>query len=92
MEGKVKDVYVGDLLRKTNSTNWVWQVTEFVAPHGHQPHVRLVRVNNPTDSRVFALAALQDRRFFVNANQPRRRIEAPLPIQWGRSPEAGTSP
>ena len=88
MAGKGDDVTVGDLLRKTNSTDWIWQVTEFVTPRGHQPHARLVRVNYPSDSRMFAIAALRDRRLFVDADQPRRRIEAPLPIQWGPQLEA----
>lgn len=84
MAGKSEDVTVGDQLRKTDSTNWVWQVTEFVTPRGHQPHARLVRVNYPSDSRMFAIAALRDRRLFVDADQPR---EAALPIQWGRKPD-----
>ena len=88
MAGKSEGVTVGDQLRKTDSTNWVWQVTEFVTPRGHQPHARLVRVNYPSESRMFAIAALRDRRLFVDADQPREVVP---PIQWGRRPD-GTNP
>ena len=60
-------VSIGDYLRKTNSTDWVWQVIEFVTPAGHQPHARLLCMDHPADVRMFAVAALKDRRLFVNA-------------------------
>ena len=30
MAGKRNDIEIGDLVRKTNSTDWIWQVAEFV--------------------------------------------------------------
>ena len=59
MAGKRNDIEIGDLVRKTNSTDWIWQVAAFVTPTGHQPHARLVRVNYPSDERMFAVAALR---------------------------------
>jgi hypothetical protein len=67
MAGKQDRIEVGDLVRKTNSTNWVWKVAEIITPAGHKPHVRLVRINYPSDERMFAIAALKDRRLFVEA-------------------------
>jgi hypothetical protein len=82
MAGKRKDFDIGDLVRKANSTGWIWQVAEFVTPSGHQPHARLVRVNNPSDSRIFAIAALQDRRLFINAGETSSHTRAIAPVQW----------
>lgn len=73
------NVSLGDYLRKTNSTNWVWQVIEFVTPAGHQPHARLLCVDHPADVRMFAVAALRDRRLFVNAAN-RERLPSPVEI------------
>jgi hypothetical protein len=61
------NISIGDYVRKTNSTDWVWQVIEFVTPTGHQPHARLLCMDHPADVRMFAVAALRDRRLFVNA-------------------------
>lgn len=82
MVAKRVDITIGDLVRKTNSTNWVWQVAEFVTPTGHKPHARLVRVNNPSDMRIFAIAALKDRRLFEDAGNAKGPIEARIPLQW----------
>lgn len=82
MAGKRNNIDVGAQVQKTNSTNWVWQVTEIVTPSGQQPHARLARVNNPTDTRVFAVAALKDRRFFRRVDDTKSRIIAPAPVQW----------
>ena len=76
------DFNIGDLVRKANSTGWIWQVAEFVTPSGHQPHARLVRVNNPSDSRIFAIAALKDRRLFVNAGEAGSHVPANTSLQW----------
>ena len=81
MPEKRKDITVGDLFCKANSTNWVWKVAEFVTPAGHMPHVRLVRTNYPSDIRMFALAALKDKRLFVQANGTQRRIEPRVSVQ-----------
>lgn len=81
MPEKRKDITVGDLFCKANSTNWVWKVAEFVTPAGHMPHVRLVRTNYPSDIRMFALAALKDKRLFVQANGTQRRIEPRVTVQ-----------
>lgn len=82
MAGKRNEVEIGDLVRKTNSTDWIWQVAEIVTPTGHKPHARLVRVNYPSDERMFAVAALRDRRLFVEASDPRSRIAARPPLHW----------
>jgi hypothetical protein len=83
MTGKRNDVEIGDLVRKTNSTDWIWQVAEIVTPTGHKPHARLVRVNYPSDERMFAVAALRDRRLFVEASDQHKRITAPRPpLHW----------
>ena len=82
MAGKRKDYDIGDMVRKTNSTDWVWQVAEFVTPSGHQPHARLVRVNYPSDTRMFAVAALKDRRLFVEAGDASKHLDARVPLQW----------
>ena len=78
MAGKRKDIGIGDRFRKNNSTDWVWQVTEIVTPGGHEPHARLVRVNFPTDARMFAIAALKDKRLFAAAGETERRIAMPV--------------
>jgi hypothetical protein len=75
MAGNRNDIEIGDLLRKTNSTDWVWQVAEFVTPIGHQPHARLVCMDDPADTRMFAVAALRDRRLFVLAGDSMRSID-----------------
>lgn len=75
------NVSLGDFLRKTNSTDWVWQVVEFVTPAGHQPHARLLCVNHPADIRMFAVAALRDRRLFVNAPKRERRERLPSVVE-----------
>lgn len=74
--GKNGDIGIGDLLCKTNSTNWIWRVAEFITPRGHRPHARLVRVNCPSDSRIFAVAALKDRRLFVEAEDAKGHLTA----------------
>jgi len=68
-------IAVGDLFRKTNSTNWVWQVREIFAPAGHCPHARLFRPNDPADERVFSLSALKDKRLFIPVHQSIRAVE-----------------
>jgi len=73
-------VSIGDYLRKTNSTDWVWQVIEFVTPAGHQPHARLLCMNQPADVRMFAVAALKDRRLFVSATTREQSRPAPAPL------------
>jgi hypothetical protein len=82
MTGKRNDIEIGDLVRKTNSTDWIWQVAAFVTPTGHQPHARLVRINYPSDERMFAVAALRDRRLFVEATDPRSRLATRPPMHW----------
>ena len=78
-------VSIGDYVRKTNSTDWVWQVIEFVTPAGHQPHARLLCVDHPADVRMFAVAAIKDRRLFVNAVKRERREGLPLPVEIART-------
>lgn len=89
MAGKNEKIEIGDLVQKTNSTNWVWKVAEIITPAGHQPHVRLVRINYPSDERMFAVAALKDRRLFVEAaNTGPSRLAAQQSLKW--EPQAQT--
>lgn len=80
------NVSLGDYVRKTNSTDWVWQVIEFVTPVGHQPHARLLCMDHPADVRMFAVAALRDRRLFENAA---RRDEQRAPAEAPRVADTG---
>lgn len=82
MSGKRHDIEIGDLVRKTNSTDWVWKVAEIVTPSGHKPHARLVRINYPSDQRMFAVAALKDRRLFVEAGELGKRLAARTTVNW----------
>jgi hypothetical protein len=82
MSGKRNDIEIGDLVRKTNSTDWVWKVAEIVTPAGHKPHVRLVRINYPSDERMFAVAAIKDRRLFVEAGELGNRLAARPTLKW----------
>lgn len=88
MTMKRSEPSIGDMLRKVNSTDWVWQVVEFVTPAGHRPHARLMRVNYPSDTRMFAVAALKDRKLFVNAAEPKPVTPARIPLQWESQQEA----
>ena len=58
-------IAIGDLFRKTNSTNWIWQVENIFTPTGHSPHARLSRSDFSSDTRIFSLSALKDTRLFV---------------------------
>ena len=82
MSGKRNQVEIGDLVRKTNSTNWVWKVAEIVTPVGHRPHARIVRINYPSDERIFAIAALTDRRLFVEVDEVNDRTAANRAVKW----------
>ena len=82
MSGKRIDIEIGALVRKTNSTDWVWKVAEIVTPSGHKPHARLVRINYPSDERMFAVAALKDRRLFVEAGEIGNRLAARPALKW----------
>lgn len=82
MSAKRNNIEIGDLVRKTNSTDWVWKVAEIVTPTGHKPHARLVRINYPSDERMFAIAALKDRRLFVEAGELGGRLSARPTLNW----------
>ena len=82
MSGKRSQVEIGDLVRKTNSTNWVWKVSEIVTPAGHRPHARIVRINYPSDERIFAIAALTDRRLFVEVDETTDRNANGHAVKW----------
>lgn len=89
MAGKNDKIEIGDLVCKTNSTNWVWKVAEIITPAGHRPHVRLVRINYPSDERMFAVAALKDRRLFVEAgNLGPSRLAMQPSIKWEAQTQA----
>jgi hypothetical protein len=55
---------VGQRFRKTDGTGMVFEIMEFVQC-GNLPHVRVALVNNPSDRRMLAVAALFDRRHFA---------------------------
>jgi len=82
MAGNRDSIAIGDLVRKTNSTDWIWKVAEIITPAGHKPHVRLVRINYPSDERMFAVAALKDRRLFVEAVDNGSRLATRPSINW----------
>ena len=82
MSAKRNQIEIGDLVRKTNSTDWVWKVAEIVTPTGHKPHARLVRINYPSDERMFAIAALKDRRLFIEAEGVGSRLAARPSLNW----------
>ena len=58
-------VAVGELFRKTNSTDWIWQVGGIFTPRGHRPHARLFRASDPADERIISVSALCDKYLFI---------------------------
>ena len=66
-QGRLENVAVGDLFSKAESQKSVWEVIEIVMPSGHRPHARLACVDRPSETCMIAIAALRDRRFFVDA-------------------------
>ena len=55
---------IGQRFRKTDSAGMVFEVVEFVQ-YGNLPHVLIAPIDDPEDRRLFAVAALFDKRGFV---------------------------
>lgn len=53
----------GQQFQRTDSAGLVFEVVETITSYG-LPHIRVRRVDDPTDLRVFARSALMDRRLF----------------------------
>lgn len=58
-----EDPRVGQQFKRVDGAALVFEVVGPVASFG-QPHVRVRRVDDPTDMRVFARSALNDRHIF----------------------------
>jgi hypothetical protein len=58
-----EDLRVGQQFKRVDGAALVFEVVGPVASFG-QPHVRVRRVDDPTDMRVFARSALNDRHIF----------------------------
>lgn len=61
--GATHDVRSGQQFQRTDSAGLVFEVVESVTSFG-VPHIRVRRVDDPTDLRVFARSALMNRRLF----------------------------
>jgi hypothetical protein len=57
------DVRVGQQFQRTDGAGLVFEVVEQVTSFG-PPHLRVRRIDDPTDARVFARSALMDKRLF----------------------------
>lgn len=73
-------VAVGDLFSKIDKHQSTWEVVELVTPTGHYPHARLACVDRPTDRRMIAIAALNDKRMYLDAGKSPRFEGDDLPI------------
>ena len=62
-KGAQAGVQVGQQYQRTDGTGLVFEIVEVVAAFG-PPHLRVRRIDDPTDTRVFALSALADKRRF----------------------------
>ncbi|MGE0096228.1 MAG: hypothetical protein AB7M05_05985 [Alphaproteobacteria bacterium] len=54
----------GQRYQKADGTGIVFEVIELV-DRAHMPHARLSRLDNPSEERVIAIAALRDKRLFT---------------------------
>jgi hypothetical protein len=61
--GSRGDVLTGQQFQRTDGTGLVFEVVEAVASFG-PPHLRVRRIDDPTDTRVFARSALMNRQQF----------------------------
>jgi len=73
-------VAVGDLFSKIDKHQSTWEVVELVTPTGHYPHARLACVDRPSDRRMIAIAALNDKRMYLDAGKSPRFEQDDLPI------------
>ncbi len=77
---RFETVAVGDLFSKIDKHQSTWEVVEIVTPTGHQPHARLACVDRPSDRRMIAIAALHDKRLYLDAGRSPRLERDHLPI------------
>lgn len=77
---RFETVAIGDLFSKIDKHQSTWEVVEIVTPTGHQPHARLACVDRPTDLRMIAIAALHDKRLYLDAGRSDRLERDHLPI------------
>lgn len=77
---RFETVAVGDLFSKIDKHQSTWEVVEIVTPTGHQPHARLACVDRPSDRRMIAIAALHDKRLYLDAGKSPRLEGGHLPI------------
>ncbi len=77
---RFETVAIGDLFSKIDKHQSTWEVVEIVTPTGHQPHARLACVDRPSDLRMIAIAALHDKRLYLDAGRSPRLERDNLPI------------
>lgn len=77
---RFETVAIGDLFSKIDKHQSTWEVVEIVTPAGHQPHARLACVDRPSDLRMIAIAALHDKRLYLDAGRSPRLERDNLPI------------
>lgn len=77
---RFETVAIGDLFSKIDKHQSTWEVVEIVTPTGHQPHARLACVDRPSDLRMIAIAALHDKRLYLDAGRSDRLERDHLPI------------
>jgi hypothetical protein len=58
-----RDIRIGQQFQRLDSAGLVFEVVEAVMSV-NPPHIRLRRVDDPTDLRVFSLSALSDKHLF----------------------------
>ncbi len=61
--GTSSDVRVGQHFQRADGAGLIFEVVDTVTSFG-PPHLRVRRVDDPTDTRVFARSALMDRHLF----------------------------
>ncbi len=77
---RFETVAIGDLFSKIDKHQSTWEVVDIVTPIGHQPHARLACVDRPSDRRMIAIAALHDKRLYLDAGKSPRLEGGHLPI------------
>jgi hypothetical protein len=75
-----KPVEIGQRFLKADGTGLIFEVVDLIMSQ-NLPHARIIQVDNPTERRVIALCALQDRQHYMPAQDgmlPLARRPAPL--------------
>jgi hypothetical protein len=71
--------HIGQQFRRVDQTGLIFEVVEEITTFG-LPHFRVRRVDDPTDTRVFAHTALLDRHLFKAI----QGTELPAPSEAGQ--------